>query len=212
MSGIGDLTVVPVMMAWKSDDWQYDFLMPVYAPTGSYEVGRLGNTGLNYWTFDPIVGVAYSNAKSGLSAAIHMGYAINTENNATSYKSGDILHFDASVQQILPLGSGFANIGAEAWYFDQVTCDSGSGATLGCFKGRTTGIGPGAGLHPADRQGEAAVRTQVAAGTGNQESPERRLHLVQDGLHVLMLDAVDLCGDDVGHAAKSTTCMNGRLP
>ena len=142
VNGFGDLTVVPVLLGWKSGNWQYDFLMPVYAPTGSYEVGRLGNTGLNYWTFDPIVGVAYSNAKSGLSGAIHMGYAINTENNATSYKSGDILHVDASIQQILPLGSGFANIGAEAWYFDQVTCDSGSGATLGCFKGRTAGIGP----------------------------------------------------------------------
>jgi len=142
VSGIGDLTVVPVMLAWKDADWQYDFLMPVYAPTGSYEVGRLGNTGLNYWTFDPIVGAAYSNAKSGLNAAAHIGYALNTENDATNYKSGDILHVDASVQQIFPLGSGFANIGAEAWYFQQVSCDSGSGATLGCFKGRTAGIGP----------------------------------------------------------------------
>jgi hypothetical protein len=142
VSGVGDMTVVPVMLAWKSDNLQYDFLMPVYAPTGSYEVGRLGNTGLNYWTFDPIVGVAYSNAKSGLSAAIHLGYAINTENNDTSYKSGDIVHVDASLQQIFPLGSGFANIGAEAWYFQQANCDSGSGATLGCFKGRTAGIGP----------------------------------------------------------------------
>ena len=142
VSGIGDLTVVPVMLAWKADNWQYDFLMPVYAPTGSYEVGRLGNTGLNYWTFDPIVGVAYSNAKSGLSAAAHLGYALNTENNATSYKSGNILHLDTSVQQIFPLGSGFANLGAEAWYFQQTTCDSGAGATLGCFKGRTAGIGP----------------------------------------------------------------------
>ena len=141
VSGIGDLTVVPVMLAWKSENWQSDFLLPIYTPTGSYQVGRLGNTGLNYWTFDPIVGVAYSNAKSGLNAAIHMGYAITTENNATSYKSGDVLHVDASVQQIFPLGSGFANVGAEAWYFDQVTCDSGSGATLGCFKGRTSGAG-----------------------------------------------------------------------
>ncbi len=142
VSGVGDLTFVPVLLAWKSGDWQYDFLMPVYAPTGSYEVGRLGNPGLNYWTVDPIVGVSYNNAKSGFNAAIHMGYAINSENNATSYKSGDLLHFDASVQQIFPLGSGFANVGAEAWYFDQVTCDSGSGATLGCFKGKTSGIGP----------------------------------------------------------------------
>jgi hypothetical protein len=142
VSGVGDVTVVPVLMAWKSGDVQYDFLLPIYAPTGSYKVGRLGNTGLNYWTFDPIVGVSYNNAKSGFNAAAHLGYAMNTENGDTQYKSGNVLHLDASVQQIFPLGSGLANIGAEAWYFDQVTCDSGAGATLGCFKGRTAGIGP----------------------------------------------------------------------
>jgi len=142
VSGIGDVTIVPVLMAWKSGDVQYDFLLPIYAPTGSYKVGRLGNTGLNYWTFDPIVGVSYNNAKSGFNAAAHLGYAMNTENGDTQYKSGNVLHLDASVQQIFPLGSGLANIGVEAWYFDQVTCDSGAGATLGCFKGRTAGIGP----------------------------------------------------------------------
>ena len=121
---------------------QYDFLMPIYAPTGGYVLGRLGNPGLNYWTFDPIVGAAYGNPKSGFNAAIHFGYAMNTENKDTSYKSGDYLHIDAAIQQILPLGSGFLNFGAEGWYFQQQTCDSGSGATLGCFKGRTSGIGP----------------------------------------------------------------------
>jgi hypothetical protein len=142
VSGFGDLTLVPVMLAWKSGDWQYDFLMPVYAPTGSYQLGRLGNPGLNYWTVDPIAGAAYSNAKSGLNAAVHVGYAMNTGNDDTHYRSGNVLHLDASVQQIFPLGSGFANLGAEAWYFDQVSCDSGAGASLGCFKGRTAGIGP----------------------------------------------------------------------
>jgi len=142
VDGVGDLTIVPVLLGWKDGDLQYDFLMPIFAPTGSYELGRLGNPGLNYWTFDPTVGVSYNNAKSGLNAAVHVGYAMNTENSATSYKSGDYLTVDASVQQIFPLGSGFFNVGAEAWYFEQVTCDSGSGATLGCFKGRTSGIGP----------------------------------------------------------------------
>ena len=142
VSGVGDMTLVPVMPAWKSADWQYDFLMPVYAPTGSYKVGRLGNPGLNYWTVDPIVGAAYSNAKSGLNAAAHVGYALNSGNSDTDYRSGNLLHIDASVQQIFSLGSGFANIGAEAWVFRQSSCDSGAGATLGCFKGGTSGIGP----------------------------------------------------------------------
>jgi hypothetical protein len=142
VDGFGDLTIVPVLLGWKDGDLQYDFLMPIFAPTGSYKLGRLGNPGLNYWTFDPTVGVSYNNAKSGLNAAIHLGYAMNTENNDTSYKSGNYLTADASIQQIMPLGSGFLNFGGEAWYFQQVTCDSGSGATLGCFKGRTSGIGP----------------------------------------------------------------------
>jgi len=28
--------VVPVMLAWKTGDWQIDALLPIYAPTGSY--------------------------------------------------------------------------------------------------------------------------------------------------------------------------------
>ena len=141
VDGFGDLTLIPTMMAWKSGNWQYNFILPIYAPTGSYEKGRLGNPGLNYWTFDPMAGVVYSNDK-GLNALLHAGLAINTENNATSYRSGNLLHFDGAVQQVLPVGKGFMTLGAEAFYFQQVTCDSGTGATLGCFKGRTAGIGP----------------------------------------------------------------------
>jgi len=33
-------------------------------------------------------------------------------------------------------------VGAEGFYFDQVTGDSGSGAVLGDFKGMTSGLGP----------------------------------------------------------------------
>jgi hypothetical protein len=143
VSGFGDLTVIPVMLAWKDEsNWQFNFVLPIYTPTGSYELGRLGNPGLNYWTFDPIFGAVYSNPKSGFNALLNTGLAINTENPDTNYKSGNLLHFDGSVQQILPVGRGLMTLGAEGFYFQQVSCDSGSGATLGCFKGRTAGLGP----------------------------------------------------------------------
>jgi hypothetical protein len=147
VSGFGDLTVIPLMLGWKDADspWQFNALMPVYAPTGSYELGRLGNPGLNYWTFDPIIGVAYNNAQSGFNAVLNTGYAINTENPDTDYKSGEMLHFDGSVQQILPVGQGLLTLGLEGFYFQQTSCDSGSGATLGCFKGKTAGLGPAVG-------------------------------------------------------------------
>jgi hypothetical protein len=143
VSGFGDLTLVPVMLAWKtSDNWQVEALMPIYVPTGSYKQGRLGNPGLNYWTFDPMVGVAYMNKESGFNAMLQAGYAMNTENSDTDYQSGSILHFDAAIQQIVPLGSGYLTLGAEGFYFDQLTGDSGSGAVLGGFKGMTAGLGP----------------------------------------------------------------------
>jgi hypothetical protein len=144
VSGFGDMTLIPAMLAWKEPDspWQFNAVLPIYAPTGNYQVGRLGNTGLNYWTFDPIFGVVYSNAKSGFNALLNTGFAINTENPDTNYKSGNLLHFDGAIQQILPVGKGLMTLGAEGFYFQQVSCDSGSGASLGCFKGRTTGLGP----------------------------------------------------------------------
>lgn len=144
VSGFGDLTFIPAMLAWKEPDshWQYNFVLPIYAPTGSYQEGRLGNPGLNYWTFDPVFGVTYSNPKSGFNALLNTGYAINTENADTDYKSGSVLHFDGAIEQILPVGTGLMTLGAEGFYFQQVSCDSGSGAVLGCFKGRTAGLGP----------------------------------------------------------------------
>jgi hypothetical protein len=152
VSGFGDLTVIPAMLAWKEGDWQFNAILPVYAPTGSYKEGRLGNPGLNYWTVDPSLGAVYSDTKRGFNALAHLGYAINSENPDTDYKGGNLLHLDAAVQQILPAGSGFGTVGLEGFWFQQVTCDSGAGATLGCFKGRTAGLGPVLGyIHPLSK-------------------------------------------------------------
>jgi len=140
--GVGDMTIIPAMLAWKKDNLQYIAALSIYAPTGDYSTDNLANLGLNYWTADPTLGVVYANAETGLNAAFYTGVTINSENSATNYKSGSMLHLEGSVQQLLPLGPGFVGIGAEAFFFQQVSSDSGSGATLGGFKGRTAGIGP----------------------------------------------------------------------
>jgi hypothetical protein len=52
-------------------------------------------------------------------------------------------YLDATVAEHLPLGKlGVAGVGANVFYYQQVTDDSGSGAALGSFKGRTVGVGP----------------------------------------------------------------------
>ena len=90
----------------------------------------------------PPLGVSYNNDKIGFNAALYVGAAFNTENPDTDYRSGTTLHLDGSVQQLLPVGPGFLGIGAEAFYLEQVTADSGRGARLGDFMGRTAGVGP----------------------------------------------------------------------
>jgi len=141
-NGVGDMLLMPAMLAWKTGFWPFNTLLPVYAPTGGYQTGRLANPGLNYWTFDPIVGVSYNNDKIGLNVALHGGIAANTRNDAIGYTSGSMLHFEGSVQQLLPAGPGFLGLGAEAFYQEQVTADSGPGRLLGDFKGHTAGVGP----------------------------------------------------------------------
>jgi hypothetical protein len=141
-SGLGDAALIPAMLAWQDGSWSYSTFLNVYAPIGRYDKDRLANPGLNYWTFDPTVGVAYNNETNGFNAAAFLGVGVNTRNKDTDYKSGTLMHLDASVQQLLPAGPGYIGIGAEAFYIEQVGADSGSGALLGGFKGRTAGIGP----------------------------------------------------------------------
>jgi hypothetical protein len=142
VTDIGDINVVPAMLAWKSGSWQFDALLTIYAPTGDFETGRLANTGLNYWTFEPTVGINYNNEKMGFNFALHTGITLNTKNRDTRYKSGSVLHTEASITQLLPLGKGYLGIGANAFLYKQVSGDSGAGARLGSFKSSSFGIGP----------------------------------------------------------------------
>jgi len=139
--GIGDITLVPMMMAWKNDDWQYTASLSIYAPTGDYKKGDIANTGMNYWTADPVVSAYYSNAETGFNFSVFTGITFNSENNATDYKSGSLFHIESSIQQLFPLGKGYIGLGLDAFYFEQIEGDSGSGA-IRDFKGRTMGIGP----------------------------------------------------------------------
>jgi len=140
--GLGDIILAPVIMAWEYDYFQFDTLLLIYTPTGDYEAGRLANPGLNHWSFDPNIGVAYNNDKIGFNAALHTGIIMSTENEETNYRNGHVWHVDASVQQLLPAGKGYAGVGANAFYYEQLTDDNGDGSRINDFQSKTTGVGP----------------------------------------------------------------------
>ncbi len=142
-NGLGDILVYPFMLGWVKNDFKYDLRLGIYAPTGEYEAGRLANVGRNYWSVEPMVSVSWLSSKIGTEVSAYAGFDVNTRNDATDYHSGDVFHIDATVAQHLPLGKlGVAGVGANAFYYQQITGDRGSGAVLGDFEGLTIGVGP----------------------------------------------------------------------
>jgi hypothetical protein len=147
VSGLGDVVLMPLMLNQNIDpDFNINYRVALYAPTGSYEVGRLANTGKNFWTLEPTVGFMYFGQKNGIEASVFVGADFNRTNSETDYKSGTQVHVDGTFAQHFPWQAGLVGLGLNGYYYQQVTGDSGSGATLGDFKGKTFGIGPVASL------------------------------------------------------------------
>ena len=144
VSGLGDIEFWPLTLGWRAlgNDLHVDALFGIYAPSGKFEKGRLANEGLGYWTFEPGVLITYLGQKNGLEFTTYIGADFNTQNTETDYTSGDVFHIDATMAQHLPLGRGVIGVGANGFYLQQLTGDSGSGAHLGSFKEMTAGVGP----------------------------------------------------------------------
>lgn len=142
-SGIGDIILMPLMFNYNvNPDFNINTRLTVYAPTGSYKVGRLANTGKNFWSIEPMIGLMYFGQKNGVEATLFAGLTINQENPDTDYKSGNQFHIDGTLAQHLPFAGGLSSIGVTGYYYEQVAGDSGAGATFGDFRAMTTGIGP----------------------------------------------------------------------
>ena len=143
-NGIGDITLYPFMIGWTNGDLKYNVWFGIYAPTGDYEKGKLANVGKNYWTFEPMVSVSYISSKIGLELTSFAGMDFNTRNDDTDYQTGNQFHLDLTAAEHLPFFGGIIGVGANGFYYQQVTGDSGAGVPpfLGEFKGRTVGVGP----------------------------------------------------------------------
>ena len=141
-SGIGDIEFFPLMLGWKKGDVNAALTLGIYAPTGDFKAGALANIGKNYWTFEPGLSVSWLSSKIGTEVSLFTGFDFNTNNDATDYHSGSVFHADATVAQHLPLGKGIIGVGVNGFYYQQISADSGTGAKLGGFEGRTVGVGP----------------------------------------------------------------------
>ena len=141
-NGLGDVQLFPLMLCWTHGDLKVGTNLSVYAPTGDYARGQLANVGKNYWTLEPGVNLSWLSSKIGTEVSLFAGYDFSSKNNSTDYQSGEVFHLESTIAQHLPFFGGFIGVGANSFYYQQTTVDSGSGAKLGGFEGRTLGVGP----------------------------------------------------------------------
>ena len=142
-TALGDLVFMPIMLNYNvNKDLNINARLGFYAPTGSYSYGRFINTGKNFWTVEPNIGIVYFGQENGREASLYFGVDFNEKNDATNYKSGTQIHFDGTLAQHFPWLSGISGVGISGYWYKQVSDDSGEGANFGAFRAEAAGIGP----------------------------------------------------------------------
>jgi len=126
-------------LKWNRGVHNYMAYTMLGVPVGSYEAGRLANLGTNHWSADVGGGYTYLNEKTGREFSAVLGFTYNWENSDTQYKNGIDSHLDWAASQFL---SEQTHVGLVGYFYQQLSGDSGAGATLGDFKSRVYAIGP----------------------------------------------------------------------
>ncbi|MDP1748763.1 MAG: transporter [Reyranella sp.] len=143
MTAMGDLSPA-VAQKWVADAHNFMAYAAGNIPVGSYDPSRLATTGLGHWAVDGGLGYTYYDDKSGREFSAVLGLTYNFMNPSTAYQSGIDLHLDLSASQALN-DSFYA--GVVGYIYNQISGDTGSGATLGAFPSRVVGVGPQVGYN-----------------------------------------------------------------
>ena len=138
--GLFDLVFTPIIASHHFSQTDHlAFTFSFWAPTGSFEKGRLVNLSTNTWTFIP--GVAYTkifpDANIELTGIWQMEF--DTEDHATHYQNGILSDLEVLAIKRFKNGLGIGFV--ESW-IQQVNDDAGAPAALNGFTGRAFGIGP----------------------------------------------------------------------
>jgi hypothetical protein len=122
-SGIFNTYIVPVELSWKlgTSGFAVKTGLGIYVPDGTENgvaaLGRLGNVGNPWWTFQPELIISYLANGWNLSAAIYAEF--NTADRFNQYTNGDIFHVDFTFTKTI----GKWTFGPVGYYVAQVSDD-----------------------------------------------------------------------------------------
>jgi hypothetical protein len=112
-------------------------------PVGDYNPDRIVNLGDGHASWDNGFGYTYFNERTGLEFSAVSGLTYNFRNPLTDYQNGLDWHTDLEASRFL---SKQFYVGAVGYSFNQLTGDTGSGATLGPYLSRIAAVGPEVGI------------------------------------------------------------------
>lgn len=140
-NSIGD-TEFSAVLGWHSGEHHWNAIVTGFTPIGHFVPGKLGVTGLDRPALDFRGAYTYLGQETGLEATGVLGVTVNAINSASNYRTGTELHFEWSLEEHFPFG---LHAGAVGYIYQQLTGDSGSGATNGAYIGRAFAVGPSIG-------------------------------------------------------------------
>jgi hypothetical protein len=138
--GLFDLAFTPIVASYhfsQTDHLAFDFTF--WAPTGSYQKGKLVNLSQNTWTFIPSVAYTKIIPEANIELTGIWDMEFDTEDPATRYQNGILSDLEVLAIKRFKCGLGIGFV--ESW-IQQVNDDGGAPAVLNGFVGRAFGIGP----------------------------------------------------------------------
>ena len=136
--------IATAMLGWTSGKTHIQIGTMINIPVGHYREDQLANLAFHRWAGDLSLAATWHDEDSGWDVSGKGGFTFNGENNHTDYTTGTEFHLEAAVEKTL---SPKWSAGLQAYYFDQVSGDSGAGAKLGAFKGQASAVGATAAYH-----------------------------------------------------------------
>jgi len=147
--------VANALIGWHQGNWHWNLGTLLNIPIGPWSQTSDTNISFNHWALDTTGAVTWFDPKIGWELSSAAGFTFNWENPDTDYETGTEFHVEWAVVRHF---SQKFSLGVVGYHYQQVTGDSGAGATLGDFKGRVSALGPT--LNYSFQLGKIPVSTQ----------------------------------------------------
>ncbi|MGO4667262.1 SphA family protein [Bosea sp. 2RAB26] len=134
---VGD-PVLSATLGWHSGKFHWSTTALVNVPVGDYRNGQLANLAFHRWASDLSGALTWFDPETGIDLSTAVGVTFNGTNHATDYRTGTEFHVEWAASKAITSAISAGIIG---YHYQQVTGDSGAGAQLGAYKGRTTALG-----------------------------------------------------------------------